>query len=139
MESLLIIVLAIAGVWGLFLLPSFIESRREAPLTSTERYGEVSQRLSQVQAGNRSGVSERTLARRRRVLIGASALAVATLAFAIISSNVGALVAHLVVDAFIAWYVAMIVQLRNQQQQQALRAHSLATVDRFDEVRVIAG
>jgi hypothetical protein len=138
-ESLLIIVLAIAGVWGLFLLPSFIESRREAPLTSTNRYGEVAQRLSQVQAGSRSGVSQRTLARRRRVLIFSSALAVASLAFAIISSSVGALVAHLVVDAFIAWYVAMIVQLRNQQQQQALRAHSLATVDRFDEVRVIAG
>ena len=134
MQNLLIIVMAIAGVWGLFLLPSFIESRREAPLSSTERYGQVSQRLSQVQSGNRSGVSERTLARRRRVLIFSSALA-----FAIITSNIGALVAHLVVDAFIAWYVAMIVQLRNQQQQQALRAHSVASVDRFDEVRVIAG
>lgn len=139
MESLLIIVLAIAGVWGLFLLPSFVESRREAPLTSTNRYGEVSQRLSEVQSGNRNGVSQRTLARRRRVLIFATSLAVATLTFALVSSNLGALVAHLVVDAFIAWYVAMIVQLRNQQQQLALRAHSLATVDRFDEVRVIAG
>ena len=139
MQNLLIIVMAIAGVWGLFLLPSFIESRREAPLSSTERYGEVSQRLSQVQRGNRGGVSERTLARRRRVLIASSSIAIATLAIAVITSNIGVLVAHLVVDAFIAWYLAMIVQLRNQQQQQALRAHSVASVDRFDEVRVIAG
>ena len=139
MQNLLIIVMAIAGVWGLFLLPSFIESRREAPLTSTERYGQVSQRLSQVQSGNRSGVSDLTLARRRRVLIFTSSLAIATLAFAVVTSNIGALVAHLVVDAFIAWYLAMIVQLRNQQQAHALRAHSAATVDRFDEVRVIAG
>ncbi len=140
MQSLVIIVLAIAGVWGLFLLPSLIEARREAPLTSTERYGQVAQRLSEVQAGSRGRpANPRTLQRRRRVLIFSSAVAIATLAFAILSSSLAALVGHLVIDAFIAWYLAMIVQLRNQEQQLAVQAHSMRASDRFDEVKVIAG
>ncbi len=140
MQSLVIIVLAIAGVWGLFLLPSLIEARREAPLSSTERYGQVAQRLSEVQAGTRGpSVSPRTLERRRHVLIFSSAVAIATLAFAILSSSLAALIGHLVIDAFIAWYVAMIVQLRNQEQQISVQIHQLQSADRFDEVKVIAG
>lgn len=140
MQSLVIIVLAIAGVWGLFLLPSLIEARREAPLTSTERYGQVAQRLSEVQAGNRGRTANsRTLERRRRVLILSAAIAIATLTFAILSSSLVALIGHLVIDAFIAWYLAMIVQLRNQEQQFALQTHHLQSADRFDEVKVVAG
>ncbi len=139
MQSLVIIVLAIAGVWGLFLLPSLIEARREAPLTSTERYGHVAQRLSEVQAGTRGRpVNSRTRERRRRVLILSSAVAIATLAFAILTSSLAALIGHLVIDAFIAWYLAMIVQLRNQEQQFAVQAHHQSSVDRFDEVKIVA-
>lgn len=140
MQSLVIIVLAIAGVWGLFLLPSLIEARREAPLSSTERYGHVAQRLSEVQAGTRGRpVASRARQRRRRVLIISSAVAISTLTFAILTSSLGALIGHLVIDAFLAWYVAMIVQLRNQEQQIAAQTHHLRSADRFNEVKVIAG
>lgn len=141
MDNLIIFVLVIAAVWGLFLLPSLIEARREAPLTSTKRYDQMAARLSMPQAAQANPTNRaRASARRRRTLIVASLLAAGTLAGAIITGNVWVLVAHLVIDAFLAWYVAMLVQLRKQEQRVALaRRVQEAPVESTPQVRVIAG
>jgi Flp pilus assembly protein TadB len=140
-DNLIIFVLVIAAVWGLFLLPSLIEARREAPLTSTQRYDEVSARLSMTQARPGTARSGAAAARRRRTLIVSAVVALGTLAAAILTGNLWVLVAHLVVDAFIAWYVAMLVQMRRYEQQVALAQHIReAPVEHHaPEVRVIAG
>ena len=140
MNNLIIFVLVIAAVWGLFLLPSLIEARREAPLMSTQRYDEVSARLSINQSGPQAAAARAaTNARRRRTLVVTGLLALGTLAAAVWSGNVWVLGAHLVIDAFLAWYVAMLVQIRRQQQHADLvRAHSQVPAE-IAEVRVIAG
>lgn len=140
MNNLIIFVLVIAAVWGLFLLPSLIEARREAPLMSTQRYDEVSARLSIAQTGPQAAAARAaTNARRRRTLAIVGVLALGTLVAAVMTSSVWVLVAHLLVDAFLAWYIAMLVQLRRQQQHSSLvRAHSQVPAE-IAEVRVIAG
>lgn len=140
MDNLIIFVLVIAAVWGLFLLPSLIEARREAPLQSTARYDEVSSRLSMAQQRAAAPSSSQSAARRRRTLVVSGLVAVATLAGAIFWSSLWVLVAHLVIDAFIAWYVAMLVQMRRfgQQAAMATRIHESA-YEPAPEVRVIAG
>lgn len=139
MDNLIIFVLVIAAVWGLFLLPSLVEARREAPLASTQRYDEVAGRLSMSQRGA-TPTAGRASARRRRTLVLSAVVAIGTLVAAILTSNLWVLVAHLVVDAFIAWYVAMLVQIRRQEQRIAiaLHVHESAYVA-SPEVRVIAG
>ncbi|MEX1280988.1 MAG: hypothetical protein AB1Z57_03995 [Acidimicrobiia bacterium] len=140
MDNLIIFVLVIAAVWGLFLLPSLIEARREAPLTSTKRYDQMAARLSVPQTQASPVNRARASARRRRTLIVAGLLAAGTLAAAIITANVWVLVAHLVIDAFLAWYVAMLVQLRKQEHRVALaRRVQEAPVESTPQVRVIAG
>lgn len=140
MDNLIIFVLVIAAVWGLFLLPSLVEARKEAPLMSTQRYDEVSARLSIAQREDRTGGRTRASARRRRTLIISGLVAAGTLAAAIITGNLWILVAHLVVDAFIAWYVAMLVQLRRHEQRVAIAKHlQEAPIEQSHEVRVIAG
>ena len=140
MNNLIIFVLVIAAVWGLFLLPSLIEARREAPLMSTQRYDEVSARLSVNQSGPQAAAARAaTNARRRRTLAITGVLALATLVAAVTTGNVWVLAGHLVIDAFLAWYVAMLLQIRRQQQRADLvRVHSQIPAE-IAEVRVIAG
>lgn len=140
MDNLVIFLLVIAAVWGLFLLPSLVESRREAPLASTQRYDEVAGRLSMAQRTNATGRnSPQATARRRRTLVLSSLVAVGTLVAFIVTRQIWVLAVHVVVDAFIAWFVAMLVQLRRQEQQVAVALHGTQSGGQSHEVRVIAG
>lgn len=138
--SLILILLTVAGLWALFLLPSLFERRKEAPLTSTRHYGNVSSRLAQMQAEQASYVSassQRLTSRRRRTLLISGVIALGTLVLAITTSSLVWLVGHLVIDAFLAWYVAMLVQIK--QQEQSVAQEYLAPVSEPDQrVRVIA-
>ncbi len=138
--ELIFVLLAVAGLWGLFLLPSLFESRREAPLSSTQRYGSVSAKLNQMQAEQTviAVSNDRLSSRRRRTLGIAGVLAIATLVVALTTGGLAWLVGHLVIDAFLAWYVAMLVQIRQQEQAIVRQQYAvpMAEVDR--RVRVIA-
>ena len=139
--ELIIILLAVAGLWALFLLPSLFERRKEAPLTSTRHYGNVSSRLGQMQADQASYISassQRMSGKRRRTLLIASVFALGTLTMAITSSSLVWLVGHLVVDAFLAWYVAMLVQIRQQEQAISQGRYSAIQSEPDRRVRVIA-
>jgi len=57
----------------------------------------------------------RVLARRRRALLLLSLLAVGTLAIAIWRSSTVLLIAHIAIDGVIAWYLAMLVQIRQRR------------------------
>lgn len=138
--ELVIILLAVAGLWGVFLLPSLFESRKEAPLTSTQHYGNVSARLNQIQGGQSiaiNAVQQRLSAKRRRTLLLTGLAAIGTLVAALMTGSIGWLVGHLVVDAFLAWYVAMLVQIR-QQEQSVTRQHYAVPMEGERRVKVIA-
>ena len=58
----------------------------------------------------------RVLTRRRRVLYLLFAAAIASLAAAIWLSAPSMLIAHIVIDGAVAWYLAMLVQLRHRRE-----------------------
>jgi len=138
--ELIFVLLAVAGLWGLFLLPSLLESRREAPLSSTQHYGTVSARLNQMQAEQKvlPVSNDRLSSKRRRTLGVAGVLAVGTLVVALMTGGLAWLVGHLVIDAFLAWYVAMLVQIRQQEQALVRQQYAVPTADVERRVRVIA-
>jgi hypothetical protein len=127
MGSALVVIIAIGLVWAAFLVPPILNSRREAPLASTAEYDRVAARLSRVQTRvqtsmprietTKSGV----LVRRRRILIGLIGLAVTTLAFAVFRSSLTALMFNLVIDGALAWYVAMLLQIKQTRALPQLR------------------
>ncbi|MFQ5948609.1 MAG: hypothetical protein ACE5KX_07100 [Acidimicrobiia bacterium] len=116
MEIILFILLA--GVWALFLLPSFMSSRKEAAVSTTRDYGRYTERLAGLQGTpvEQSALArKRVLARRRNALLILGGLAVITLVAAILTSSWAVLVVNLIVDALLAAYIAALLQIKQQR------------------------
>lgn len=129
MEAPLVVaLLVIAGAWAAFLLPEVLGSRRDAPLNSTEDFNRWSNVMAEVQRrqfnAGRASARHAMRARRRRVMVALSGLAVATLALALSLRSLNWLLGHLGVDALIAWYVAMLIQVRQQQSVRIAGSHA---------------
>jgi hypothetical protein len=124
---LIIAGILIAGVWAYYLIPSMVGNRRDAPLSSTAEFDRLTRLLADAQRdqfdARRSRERNRVLARRRRTIAVAGFLAVATLGMAWRNGSMNWLLAHLAVDVLIAWYVAMLMQLRHQR--------SIRTAERY--------
>lgn len=119
MEIILFILLV--GVWAAFVLPSFVNSRRETPVTQTPpQSGRAPVQRTTAQTGG-SSAREQVLARRRNALVAIVFLAIATLAAAIVTGSVALLFVSLVVDVGLAGYIAMLLQIK--QRQQAVTRH----------------
>lgn len=145
-DSLFLIgALLIAGVWGFYLFPSFFGQRREAPLNSTEEFDRWTHFMADVQQREYGSgqVSARDVvrARRRRTIAVLVFLSVGTLVLSYLRSSVNWLLVSLAVDGLIAWYVAMLMQLRNRRAQQVARTHALAQPVQADQprIRIVAG
>lgn len=142
---LLIAALVLAAIWGIYLFPSISGGRREAPLNSTEDFDRWTHLMADVQrrAIASSQVTSRDVARarRRRALVVLVVLAVATLVAAYAFSSVAWLLGHLVVDAVIAWYIGMLLQLRQRQQLRSATLHEATRPHDADAppVRIVAG
>jgi len=128
----------LAGVWAALLIPSLVTSRREAPINTTENFARSTAKLAAVRAVNaetQAGRS-RSKARRRQILIGLGVLAVATLGMALYTSSWVWLSTSLIVDAVLAAYIALLLQVKQQ-------SHAVATSESEpaaqSEVRVVAG
>lgn len=57
----------------------------------------------------------RVLSRRRQMLAGLALAAVTTLVIAILQGSSILLIAHIVIDAIGAWYVAMLLQIKQRR------------------------
>ena len=112
------VILVVIAAWGAFLLPEVIGSRRSAPLTTTQEFNRWTTRIASVQrpVGPRDVARNRVLTRRRRILYLLLASAVGSLVAAILLSAPSMLIAHIVIDAAVAWYLAMLVQLRHRRE-----------------------
>lgn len=146
MDSILIFLLVIGGVWAIYLVPPILNSRRETPLASTAEYSRIAARLNTVQTeGQPVGVAmSRTavLARRRRTLATLAMAAGMSLILALTTRSLGWLFTHIAVDAGIAWYVAVLLQIKQSRTQQVIvpaGTVSSAAVHRDPQpVRVVA-
>ena len=114
----ILITLVIAGAWAAYLLPSVFVSRRNAPLQSTQEFNRITARLASVHGHaveNSELARRRVLSRRRRFLAGLALAAITTLAVAIWQGSSMLLIAHIVIDAIGAWYVAMLLQIKQRR------------------------
>ncbi len=114
----ILITLLIAGAWGAYLWPAVVGSRRNAPLHSTQEFNRLTARLAQVHGHEVETVDvakRRVLARRRRMLIGMVLSAIVSLAAAIWQGSATLLIVHLAIDAVLAWYVAMLLQIKQRR------------------------
>ena len=115
----ILITLVIAGAWAAYLLPSIFVSRRNAPLQSTQEFNRITARLASVHGHaveNSDLARVRILARRRKFLAGLALAAATTLTVAIWQGSSVLLVAHIAIDAVGAWYVAMLLQIKQRRE-----------------------
>ena len=142
---LLIAALVIFTIWGIYLFPSLFGRRRNAPLNSTEEFDRWTHVMAEVQGRSYSsrGVSARDniRARRRRSLTVLIGMATVMLVLAFVTRSVWWLVAHLAVDALIAAYVGLLLQMKQQKAVRVAEHHILARPNDADEppVRIVAG
>jgi hypothetical protein len=107
----------IGGIWAAFLLPSFFESRRKTPISTTRNFAKSTALLASVSsaAGQETISRRRTLVRRRNLLIALVLAAAISLAVAVVQGSTTWLFVTLAFDAAIAGYIAYLVHLRQQR------------------------
>ncbi|HEY7564809.1 MAG TPA: hypothetical protein VIA81_07795, partial [Acidimicrobiia bacterium] len=136
--------LVIAAVWGLYLLPGMFGERRTTPLNSTEEFDRLTRLMADVQRrtydAQLSSARDLVRIRRRRTVIGLVVVAVATAVAAWRLRSLNWLLIHIGVDACLAWYLAMLAQLRQRQMQRVASRYFGEGAPHWEEspVRVIA-
>ena len=80
----------------------------------------------------------RVLARRRRALVFLVTIAAATLAVAIWRGSTSLLIAHIAMDGVIAWYLAMLVQIRQRREASFVVDIREPETEAQEPVRVLA-
>lgn len=141
MEIVLFIVLA--GVWAALLLPSFFDSRLDAPINSTQNFARNTARLAAIRALASEPAyavrRSRTLSRRRRVLMGLIGLAVFALGAAIATASVALLAISIVADLLLAGYIALLLHLKQQAAAAPIPLYTEPAQPEQAQVRVLAG
>ncbi len=119
--------IVIGLLWAAFLLPSFFENRRKAPIASTRSFARSTALLATVASSSAAEVAARRQAtqRRLRVLVALAGGAFVTLAVAIWQSSVVWLGFSLGFDLGLAVFVAMLVQAK---QRRYLTAQTTVTL-----------
>ena len=148
--GLIFLFVLLAAIWGAFLFPEVFANRKDAPLNSTEEFGRWTSKLGSVaEKPGRRGRRIRTvtrgavLSRRRRFLVLLLLSAVGTLVAALMTGSRTLLFVHIGIDAAVAWYVAMLVQIK-QRRRLASASAAVAeakvapVVEEESPVRVLA-
>lgn len=141
-SGLILVLLGIGGLWLVILLPQVLSERKNTPLASTEAFHRHTARIADIQ-GYRAPARHdrrRILARRRNVMLALVMLAVAALAVAVVQRSLSWLIVHAVIDAALAWYLAVLLQIKQMQARTApiVPPISSRTAEQR-RVRVIAG
>lgn len=134
----------IACIWAAFLLPSFFESRRTAPLSTTRSFARSTALLATVASSTGTELMARRRARdrRRRILMSLASAALISLTIAIVRSSIVWLGLTLAFDVAIAGYVTLLLQARQRTVVPLISIPSHAAVEEEPQrhtVRVVAG
>lgn len=141
--------LIIGGVWAVFLLPSFFESRKSAALSSTRNFARNNDLLASVALQSTEAVRATGVARRRRrravALLGTGALG--SLAAAVLTGSTVWLGVTILFDILLAVFVTALLQAKAVRFQPVASVVSIdpAGPDRSVEaeamgtVRIVAG
>ena len=137
--ELLVVLVVLGGLWAALLLPSFLDSRHDAPLTSTRSFD---RRLAKLAALRNEALDpaelrrQRLLARRRRVMVALVGAALVTLVAAIATGSIPLLLVSL---AFDGMFVAYLAALNAHQHRPVGQPQPLATPQpvEYGELRLV--
>jgi len=127
----IIFFILIAGAWAAFLLPSFLDSRRDDPSESTHDYAVTKARLGAL-AGSDEPLADEYYAarasqiRRQRVFIALLAATLSSLVLAVMLSSFLWLGISIFIDVLTGTYVALLLYLR---QQAAVRSRTVVPLE----------
>ncbi|MDJ0923503.1 MAG: hypothetical protein QNJ77_02985 [Acidimicrobiia bacterium] len=141
--------LIIGGVWAVFLLPAFFESKRSASLSSTRSFARNNDLLASVALHSAEEVRAANHARRRRrrtvAILGTGALG--SLAAAVFTGSVIWLGVTIAFDILLAAFVAALLQAKAAKFATVAPVvpldtgvpEQVASVDAAPTVRIVAG
>lgn len=136
--------LVIAAVWGLYLLPGMFGERRTTPLNSTEEFDRLTRLMADVQRrtydAQFSSARDLVRIRRRRTVMALIVIAALTAFVAWRQRSFNWLLLHIGIDACLAWYLAMLAQLRQRHAQRVANRYFGDGAPQWEEspVKVIA-
>jgi hypothetical protein len=136
----------IGGIWAAFLLPSLLDGRRQAPMTSTRSFARSQDLLASVATSDARHLLQRrrNSLRRRRTLAALGAGAALALVLAIIQSSSMWLYVAIGFDVALAAYVTLLLSSQQASPHRATVV-ALPTADepRYEyenaSVRIVAG
>ena len=137
--ELLVVLIVLGGLWAALLLPSFLDSRHDAPLTSTKSFDRRLAKLASLRAGSIDPVElkrRQLLARRRRVMMALVGAALVTLIAAIISGSIPLLLLSLAFDGMFVAYLAALNAV--QQRPPAARLPHTPEPVGYGELRLVS-
>lgn len=131
--------IVLGGLWAALLLPSFLDSRHDAPLTSTRSFDRRIAKLAALrpQAIDPAELKRRRLqARRRRVMVALIGAALITLVAAIISGSIPLLLLSLAFDGMFVVYLAALNSVQHRPQPTRL-PHTPEPAVGYGELRLV--
>lgn len=137
--ELLVVLVVLGGLWAALLLPSFLDSRHDAPLTSTKSFDRRLAKLAAIRSGSSDPVElrrQQVLARRRRVMVGLIGAAGVTLVAAIFSGSIPLLLLSLAFDGMFVAYLAALNAARHRPQVARL-PHTPEPQVGYGELRLV--
>ncbi len=134
----------IAGIWAAFLLPSLLDGRRHAPISTTRNFARTQSLLASVATTEARDALQRrrAAARRSRILLGIGLSALVTLVLAIVQGSTSWLTVTIVLDLTFAGYVTLLLHMRQSAPRRAavVPLRVVREVDPHESsVRVVAG
>lgn len=121
--ELIVVVIVLGGLWAALLLPSFLDSRHDAPLASTRHFDRNIAKLAALSpnAVDPAAQKRRKIQiRRRRVLIALILSSVGTLVAAVVVGSLPLLLVSLAIDALLVSYVLVLAQIRRARQDSTV-------------------
>lgn len=121
--ELLVVLIVLGGLWAALLLPSFLDSRHDAPLTSTKSFDRRLAMLASLRSESIDPLElkrRQVVARRRRVMVGLIGAALVTLVAAIFSGSIPLLLVSLAFDGMFVAYLAAINAVQQRPQPARL-------------------
>lgn len=115
--ELLVVLVVLGGLWAALLLPSFLDSRHDAPLTSTKSFDRRLAKLAALRSDALDPIElkrQQLAARRRRVMVGLLGAALVTLVAAIGTGSVPLLLLSLALDGMFVAYLAALNAIRHR-------------------------
>ncbi len=136
----------IGGIWAAFLLPSVLDGRRTAPMSSTRSFARSQNLLASVATVDAREVMHRRRSslRRRRTLAGLGGGAAISLVLAIAASSGVLLAVTILFDVAFAGYVTLLLMAQQRHAPAQAQVVPLRVVEEPPEVapatvRVVAG